>query len=120
MINGTMVLQVVHFICAYYILKKIFFQPAINLVQKRRNHLRLIRHDISQEHAAVEELRQYKAEQWRSCRQTLNYMKPDFPEQASSFQDHVRVNVEAALSQSERTAAVDELAETIMQKVVHD
>ena len=120
LVDATVVIQMIHVVCAYWILSTIFLRPAFELVMKiNRERALLKRASDDLQHALMIE-RQEKAAELTHLQEAL--VRAGFQEPAATHErppEHVRVTFEP-LSPQQRHTLVKELASQLTQRIVHE
>ena len=76
MINTTLILQVVNFLLAFFVLKKLFFVPVMTSIQEEQSAHNKLNNSIMNYFQRIKEQEQKKEEAWLACRYSLAKKKP--------------------------------------------
>ena len=75
-LNGTLVIQVINFCIAYFLLRWLYFKPAIALIQKEEEFNVLLKNTITEHSLVIKQNDQRRQEYWSKCRLFFKERKP--------------------------------------------
>lgn len=76
MINGTLIVQGLHFMCGYLILKYILFKPGLAVLSAKTQRTSTLRKSIVQLEKQTTQRRQEQEAAWQKCVDRMNERKP--------------------------------------------
>lgn len=123
MINVTLILQIVNFLFAYFVLKKLFFVPVITIIEQDQETNRKLHDNIAESLARINEQEQKKEELWQVCRDNLGKKIPVVHEEHLFVFRHIKPDLSVPLLDEAAERQLEkEVAEAIVNTVsyVHD
>lgn len=76
MINGTLFVQLFHFICAYYLFKKILLKPFLEMIEQEEYEKKRLNIEIVQLKNKTMQLYEQKQELWQLCLKKISAIRP--------------------------------------------
>lgn len=77
MINTTLFVQALNFFITYFVLRYLFFKPAVTMIDSQDTYERTLRSDIVSQHAHIAHIAQHQQEQWNESKKLLAKKIPD-------------------------------------------
>lgn len=107
-LNGTILVQAIHFLIVYFVLRRFLFRPVINLIMQERTHVRQLHDSIEKRQQVIHRMESEKSEQWEKYREAFAKQAPHIVQAVSRvLPDGLQVQgeqVEVTAVELEKTA----------------
>jgi len=117
-LNATVLVQIVNFIIAYYIIDRVFLRKAVAIVLHERTEHATLMKDIELQREKVAEREQTKASRWQLFRKQFQQKSPQFKEPA--VQKEIKIPLKTTVSPADVEWYADHLKSTLIAKVGND
>lgn len=84
-INATLLVQIIHFLIAYFILRTLFFGPALRELDSEKQERLVLENDIQGVRLALERKQSTRDAQWREVQQFYVRNRPALDDHESFF-----------------------------------
>lgn len=113
-INLTLVLQMINFFVAWYLLKRFYFVPVIDVIRAREQKIKQLRHAIDISHDELEHMQQERVSLWRMLKRFVQAHGP-----ASIEKEPVAIETKkkASLPQEPSQETVRHLQQELKQEI---
>jgi hypothetical protein len=118
-INVTVIIQIVHFLIAYYVLERLFFRYALGLIQIRDEQVIHLKKTVAEEKRNSEILKAHVSDQWHRYQRLLQHEVPSLnPPRLSLAQQDQYVSVSACVAEKEEATLQAELSHMLVRRVI--
>jgi heme A synthase len=125
-LDATVVIQMVHFLCAYWILSKFFLKPAYALVMKIDAERAALKNAAVQEQEDLVLQRQQKTAELTAFQQELKELS-SAPHGSTTLTTsgfgqpaHPECSQQGNVSREQKTALIKQLAAQLKKRVIHE
>ena len=119
-INLTLVVQMVHFAIAYYVLKIIFLQPAVAAIHKQDDHDAHLRAVLSAQRKKLAEQEEGQRLQWRYLKRLLQAEKPTIDGMKIPFSMPVVQSWQSMVQKKQLYLMTQEVKDALVTRLSHD
>ena len=120
MINGTLLLQMVHFAIGYGILRYILLEPALQIIDQQQMLEQEVNRDIVDTKNKVAASEVARKNVWRESVQKLLAEKPSFKNVDMHVELHVPVIQSPSITTEEKAELVNAVAERCVEHIIHE
>jgi len=118
LINGTLLVQIFHFLIAYVLLRYLFFKPVYGIIEKEDNAQKKQQDLLQDQKTRIAQQITLKREAWQECQHYFKHHAPSLVNQEPI--DHkVPGIIVSAVPQEQVQKIRKELKELIISKVEH-
>lgn len=115
-INLTLLLQIIHFLIAYWILRRFLFAPIVQRLQQQDAERDTLRHRLTEHERNVIKAEEVKRAEWHDYQKTLQSSKPELAS-PGQFVPPIPSLEHIELSHEQRGELIGQLSKEIAQKV---
>lgn len=120
MVNLTLLVQVVHFGIAYYILDLLLLRIAVRQVQQEEHVLARLQQDISTLSHEIDQKKQEQAQEWQHMQQLLVQQKPVVQPTSLFVVEQSLPETGLPRTKKEIAQQAREIKQIIIERIVHD
>jgi len=117
-INVTVIIQIVHFLIAYYVLERLFFRYAIGLIQTRDEQIIRLKKSVAEEKRNIEILKTHVSDQWHRYQRLLQHEVPSLNPPRISLAPQDQYASMSTYSDEEKAALREELSDMLVRQVL--
>ncbi len=111
-INLTLLVQIIHFLLAYWLLRRFLFVPIVQALQQEEAEQRQLKDRLHKHEQNVEKAEEVKHAEWRECHESLKSKKPLLASPAQ-FVPPIPSLEQIELPQEKRHEIISQLSEQI-------
>lgn len=120
MVNLTLLVQMVHFGIAYYILDLLVLRIAVRQVQQEEQVITRLQQDIQQIGHQIDQKKEGQAHEWQHMQQLLVQQKPEVKLTSLLSIEQPEPQAAVSLTRKEIAQQAHEMKQLIIEKVMHD
>lgn len=117
-INLTLVVQMIHFLIAYYFISKVLLRPAYDAIKSDDNKARQLHALIEAEQERLAEKNEYKKRRWQMCQNYFFKNKPSLETEGIVVPSAKMIEPPVELTPEETRIEAKNIAENLKSKVV--
>jgi NAD-dependent oxidoreductase involved in siderophore biosynthesis len=119
-LNATVIVQIFHFIIAYFIIDRLFLSKAVALIQKEKSEQETLMRAIQKERDAVARKQHEKNLAWQEFQRQFQHTAPSLLERPLYAQYEKKVPQCTKVTEHEINEYVARLQKLLMEKVIDD
>lgn len=120
MVNLTLLVQMVHFGIAYYILDLLVLRIAVRQVQQEEHVITQLQQDIQQLGHEIDRKKEGQVQEWQHMQQLLVQQKPEVKLTSLLTIGQPASQAGVSLTKQEIAQQAHEMKQLIIEKVLHD
>lgn len=113
-INLTLIVQIIHFFVAFYIIKRFLLAPVIALISEDEHKMAIAHRDIAQSVKKFEHAEEVKQQQWQGFYTFVASCMPCHEKPLVSNYDIVNVDTSRLLSAQQERVLIDEIKNSLI------
>lgn len=117
-INLTIVVQMAHFLIAYFLITKFLLRPGYEAVKSDENRLRQLRALMISEQEKLAEKQEYKRRRWQVCQNYFYQNRPNIEPEEFRIKTLKALEPLPEMSSSELLSKAKEITSKLYEKVI--